>query len=192
MLLLFRDDKISYNFANPIWPLLLYSCQLSRLSPNCKRLRSPGIDSKKSIGRNRFLGSLNIYKFGLCSVHLVLFLALFYYVSRFESIETTATLLLSQLSTLIIAQPLCSVFFTLKSGHFFWIVSEASPLLPFHSYSFSELHVAYTYVQTFVFVLVPIPEDYTTTQRTQRIRLVEILLLLSSLYHEEQQCSIFP
>jgi hypothetical protein len=47
----------------------------------CKRLRSPGIDSEESginsarllrlvntIRRNRFLVSLNVYKFGLCSV----------------------------------------------------------------------------------------------------------------------------
>jgi hypothetical protein len=39
---------------------------------------------------------------------------------------------------------------------------------------------------------VPIPENYTTTQRTQRIRLVEILLYLSRLFHEEENCPIFP
>jgi hypothetical protein len=39
---------------------------------------------------------------------------------------------------------------------------------------------------------VPIPENYSTTQRTQRIRLVEILLFLSRLCHEEEKCPIFP
>jgi hypothetical protein len=36
--------------------------------PECVNLvRSPGIDSLESIRCSRFLGSLNVYKFGLCT-----------------------------------------------------------------------------------------------------------------------------
>jgi hypothetical protein len=39
-----------------------------RVEPSClseEDLQSPGIDSSESIPRNRFLGSFNVYKFGL-------------------------------------------------------------------------------------------------------------------------------